>query len=527
MFQITLLSVATVIFLIWTWLKTRLNYWRRLGVKTPPYSLLFGNIKTLALRQESFARHQQAMYELSKSQRLSYAGYYLLWTPMFLPVDNDIIKSIMQVDFEHFIDRGMYSNEKVDPLSSHLFSLEGKKWKLLRNKLSPTFTSGKMKMMYETIVNCTPGLLDAMDKELVHAVDIKEIFARFTTDVIGTCAFGLSCDSMRNPNSEFRIKGKEIFKSGILENLKQMMSYIMPEFSKLLGFKIVPEDVSKFFMEIVKDTVAYREKHNTYRKDFMNLLIQLKNKGKLVDDQKLMEQNITDSQNKITMEEIAAQAFIFFEAGFETSSTTMTFCFYELAKNKSIQDRVRKEIRDVSSKYNGEVTYDAIMDMNYLDQVLNETLRKYPPLPCLHRKCNKTYKVPGADLILEKGMRVTIPVIGIHHDPDYYPDPGKFDPDRFTEENKRNRKQFTFLPFGDGPRICIGARFGIMQAKIGLIAVLLNYEVSINAKTVEPLTFEPESFILTTKGGLWLNVEKLSSEKIFLMKQEEYTEISG
>ena len=96
------------------------------------------------------------------------------------------------------------------------------------------------------------------------------------------------------------------------------------------------------------------------------------------------------------------------------------------------------------------------MGLQYLDKVVNETLRKYPTIGFLPRICTETYKVPDTDLVLEKGTRVIIPVYGIHHDPDYYPDPEIFDPERFNDENKAKRPNYTFLPFGEGPRICIG-----------------------------------------------------------------------
>jgi cytochrome P450 family 6 len=85
-----------------------------------------------------------------------------------------------------------------------------------------------------------------------------------------------------------------------------------------------------------------------------------------------------------------------------------------------------------------------------------ETLRKYPPVPFLTRECTKGYTIPGTDVTLEKGMLVVIPVLGIHKDPKYYPNPEKFDPDRFRVEAKSKRHHFTYLPFGEGPRVCIG-----------------------------------------------------------------------
>lgn len=96
------------------------------------------------------------------------------------------------------------------------------------------------------------------------------------------------------------------------------------------------------------------------------------------------------------------------------------------------------------------------MDMTYLDQVFSETLRKYPPVPVLTRQCNKEYKVHKTNIIIEKGVDVYISILGIHNDPEFYPNPSIFDPERFSEESKQTRPGFTWLPFGEGPRICIG-----------------------------------------------------------------------
>jgi cytochrome P450 family 6 len=92
--------------------------------------------------------------------------------------------------------------------------------------------------------------------------------------------------------------------------------------------------------------------------------------------------------------------------------------------------------------------------------VFTETLRKYPPLPFLDRKCCSDYELPAANGIgtikLPAGTGVYIPVLALHYDPTYFPEPEKFNPDRFTEENKRSRPKYTYLPFGEGPRMCLG-----------------------------------------------------------------------
>lgn len=122
-------------------------------------------------------------------------------------------------------------------------------------------------------------------------------------------------------------------------------------------------------MKVVTETVDYREKNNIDRNDFMDLLIKLKNNG-------------TDESGlgALTLNEIAAQAFIFILAGFETSSTTMAFCLYELAVNPDIQDRARQEIRKVIKRHGGQFTYEAMIEMHYLDQIINGSLINFSKL---------------------------------------------------------------------------------------------------------------------------------------------------
>lgn len=101
------------------------------------------------------------------------------------------------------------------------------------------------------------------------------------------------------------------------------------------------------------------------------------------------------------------------------------------------------------------------MSLSYLDMVLFEVMRIYPPIEYLQRVTTKTYKVPNSDLIIEKGTPIFISLRGLHYDPQYFPDPNKFDPERFNEENKRNRPSFVHLPFGEGPHECIGKKINL------------------------------------------------------------------
>ncbi|RZB39764.1 p450 domain containing protein [Asbolus verrucosus] len=285
--------------------------------------------------------------------------------------------------------------------------------------------------------------------------------------------------------------------------VKLMFGSNFPKLAKSLRMVTTPKDISEFFIKLVKDTINYREENNYTRKDFIQLLIDLKN-NKITEEEGYQHDGKT-----LTIEEIAAQSFVFFIAGFETSSATMTFALYELARRQDLQQKVRDEIEAVLAKYQGKITYEAIQDMKYMDQVINETLRKYPPIPLLTRKCVKDYKVPGEDLVIEKGTTVAISVLGIHYDEEYYPDPEKFDPERFNEENKSSRHTYAHIPFGEGPRMCIGMRFGLMQSKVGLTALLRKYKFTVNNKTKEPLNMKVRSLVLAVEGEIWLDAHEI------------------
>jgi cytochrome P450 family 6 len=431
-------------------------------------------------------------------------GFFNTFEPKIIPLDLNLIKDILVKDFNNFVDRGVYYNEEADPLSANLFAIEGEKWRFLRNKLSPTFTSGKMKMMFHTIADKGTELINAIERESVNGpMEAKNLSVRFTSDVIANCAFGLECGGLKNGNSD-PMKIAEIIFS--FRGLKMIYFFFIESFkgtARKLGLRLFPKDIEQFFMKIIQDTINLRKNEKLERKDFMNMLIQLMEKGNIDD-----EVGGSDTR-KITFKELAAQAFIFFFAGFETTSTTMSFMLYELAYNQDIQDKVRKEIQDVVKKHNGEITYDAIQEMTYLRQTFDETLRKYPPAGFLFRIAVDDYKVRNSNHIIEKGSSVIVPAYSIHHDPEIYPNPDRFDPDRFTQEEIEKRHNYAYLPFGEGNRNCIGVRFAILETKFAFAKILSEYKITLNSKTDQPLKLNPDTTVLEALSGIWINFEKL------------------
>lgn len=141
--------------------------------------------------------------------------------------------------------------------------------------------------------------------------------------------------------------------------------------------------------------------------------------------------------------------------GFETSSSTMFYCLYELAKNPDVQKKVHEELDKVYKTVGSDgVTYETMSDLKYLECCIDETLRKYPIAPTLMRESTKEYTISGTDLVLPKGTSIFLPLLGIQRDPDIYENPLQFKPERFlnSPNGEGNSKGAFYLPFGDGPR---------------------------------------------------------------------------
>ncbi|CAD7079496.1 unnamed protein product [Hermetia illucens] len=492
-----LISIVSVIFI---YFRKKYSYWRDRGANYVEPTIPLGNLQ---FRRAHFKDFIVDIYQ--HKNETPFIGAYILAKPLVIATSLDFIQNILVKDFSNFHERGGYYNEVDDPLSAHMFAVDGEKWKFLRTKLSPTFTSGKMKFMFSTVVevaNRFNATLAEIVKPTGSELELLDLLARFTTDVIGSCAFGIECNSLKDPNSEFRYYGRKLFKDPKFSTALLLLILQYPDLARKLHVKLLQKDVSDFFLSTVRKTIDYREKNNVKRNDFMNFLIQMKN-GQSIDDES------SNQMRKLTIEEIAAQAFLFFAAGFETSSTTMAYSLYELALNPEIQEKARQEVKDVLAKHEGKLTYESVQEMTYIDQIISEALRKYPPVVFLNRKAARDYQIPNTKTIIEKGMEIMMPVYCIHHDPEIYPNPEVFDPDRFTPEQIRNRHPMSFLGFGDGPRNCVGLRFGRMQTRIGLITLLNNYRFRPSPKTAVPLMFDRNMAILTPKGGMHLAIEKI------------------
>lgn len=353
------------------YVKYAYTYWSKRGVPSQPTEFPFGNFKKSFKQILSPAEQMQEIYVSSNEPFL---GVYGFLRPILFLRDPEIIRNVLVRDFQHFQDHGLFHDESIDPLLGNLFHSSGAKWRNLRVKLSPTFTSGKLKAMFSTLVESGGPLQEYIAKSVKNSelVDVRELSARYATNIIASVAFGVDINSIDNPDTEFRHYGRKVFAPTLKNGIRGFFAFISPAFMKFFRIRVFDKDVYEFLQSMVRQNLEYREKSGVVRKDFFQLLVQLRNTGNVqLDDQ--WETVITnDEQGKsLSLDEVTAQAFVFWLAGFETSSTTMSFCLYEIAKNPRIQQKLQAEIDEVLARNKDQVTYDSVGEMKYLESCID------------------------------------------------------------------------------------------------------------------------------------------------------------
>ncbi|XP_065055855.1 cytochrome P450 3A19-like [Rhopilema esculentum] len=373
-----------------------------------------------------------------------------------------------------------------------LTAVKGQRWKDIRSIMTPNFTSGKLKGMMYIMNEAGDTLLKKIEKaaEEKQAVDIHEWQQSVTIEVILSAAFGTLSEAQTNPNDIVTSYAKDAMSPRPWPNIALMVPIIGKKLCKAItisrwGFNWGP--IIDIAGKILKQR---REGEGEARKDML--------------------QNILNSQHpdkkghKLTENEVIAEMVLFLLAGYDTSSNTLGLTCYHLALYPEIQERVYEEITRICESKD-TATYDEIKEMVYLEAFVSETLRLYPPGFFVTRTVEKSCIINGVHF--KKDMAVLIPTYALHRDEKYWPEPNAFKPERFLPENKESINQFAYLPFGNGPRTCIGMRFAQMEIKTILVRMLQKFRMLRGPETPVPLKMQPRA-VLSPAEPVWIRFEK-------------------
>jgi len=304
--------VVCVLAAVYVYFKKSFTYWKKRNVPYVEPTFPAGNFADALFLRKTIGQVHQSSYR--KLEGKKYGGIYSFTEPRFLLRDPDIIKTILVKDFHSFHDHGLFRDEDLEPLSGHLFLIGGSRWKNLRAKLTPTFTSGKMKMMFQTFIECGQELGSILEKSASNEeiIEIKDIMARYSTDIISSCAFGIQCNCLKNPDAEFRQWGRKFFAPSLRNATTAFLNETIPNLMGLLKVTPIDPKIARYFQSMVEDTVNYRERNNVTRNDFLQLLIQIKNKVKFDDENEIPEMNGSGTlEDKIDEDGMYAKFFLF------------------------------------------------------------------------------------------------------------------------------------------------------------------------------------------------------------------------
>uniref|UniRef100_A0A8D8C5B5 Probable cytochrome P450 9f2 n=2 Tax=Culex pipiens TaxID=7175 RepID=A0A8D8C5B5_CULPI len=523
-------AVFAIILLVYHYIAKKYEYFLPKPIPCIKPSFLLGSSGPMMLRQKDIISHVQWLYNQFPDFKVT--GFYDLTTPIFMLRNPDVIKKIGVKDFDYFTDHtptmAGASEKEVNGdqlFANSLFALRGQKWRDMRATLSPAFTGSKMRHMFELVAASAKSTAEYFKSEAKAGkrleYEMKDTLSRFSNDVIATVAFGIQVDSMRKRENDFYVKGKQMVNfQSIVVLLKFLLIRTVPSLAQKLKIDFIDKDLAAYFKTMITDNMKQRDAHGIIRNDMIHMLMEVR-KGALKHQKEekdtkdagfaTVEESTVGKSNHSrvwTENELIAQCFLFFLAGFETVSIAMTFLAYELTVNPDVQNRLYAEILDTEQALGGKpLTYEDLQKMEYMDMVVSEGLRKWPPAVVSDRFCNKDYLFDdgeGTRFVIDKGQTVWIPTIAIHNDPKYYPNPDKFDPERFNEQNRPNINLGAYLPFGIGPRNCIGSRLALMEVKCIIYCLLKDFCLEPSEKTEIPLKMSKNLFALQAENGVWL-----------------------
>ena len=447
-------------------------------------------------------------------------GYFHGSKPVLSVGDPVLLKKILVKDFNIFTDRNNPPHNQT--LKTTMFFLPGQEWKRVRNICSPAFTSLKIKNGLNLMKNCLDSVMNNLQESTQtesKEVDCKKLFGAFTLDVIASSAFGTNIDTHKDPDNLFAKNLKGFF---TISFWRMIILLSLPKVAAYFDITFTSPKSMQFFEAVVTKIIQDRKQNPGNYSDLLQQLMDAEYDSKRVADDISLDtdkkseqtnnrsnetlikrqesQEMSAVDKKLTEFEIFCQSFIFLLAGYETTANLLTHAVYSLALHPEYQERLHKEILSIGgTNISKQLEYEELQKMPFLEGVLYETLRLYSPLFRLDRTAQKDYFDSETGIKIPKGTAISIPIHAIHRDPDFYPDPETFNPERFLPENKGSLVQYTWLPFGSGPRNCIGMRFALLEAKLALAEMVRKYQFFRTDNTDVPLQHPTFQAIFSAK----------------------------
>ncbi|KAH8310770.1 hypothetical protein KR044_002987, partial [Drosophila immigrans] len=504
MVLMTFVLLGLLVALGYRFLTWNFGYWRKRKVPGPSPKPLTGNYPNMYTMKRHPLYDMNEVYSKYK-QDYDMVGIFLGRSPQLLVLSPELAHRVFVTDFKSFHDNelGNVVDEKSDYiLANNMFTMKGEEWKQRRADITPGLTMSRIKTVYPVTHQVCGKLNEYIRKQIrlgtPGGVNGKDLSLCFTTEMVTDCVLGLSAQSFTDNPTPIMDKIKHLFDQSWVFVINTVIYSLFPAIRHIRRLRFIPEHVEKFFVSLMQSAIDARQQQlaagNQFeRVDFLDYILQLAKK------------------HNLNTRQLTACTMTFLIDGFDTTASVLAHALLFLGRDPNIQQRLREEIK-ANLNSQGFVDFEKLHDLPFMDACLQETIRHFPPLAASNKLCTQRLEIPnrnGPPVTIEPGTVVVVPHACFMKDADYFPEPDSFQPDRFMEPNaaKAYRDRGVFMPFGDGPRICIGMRFALTQVKSAIVEILSNFEVKINPKTRKDNLFDPFGIVTKLQGDIWLDFE--------------------
>ncbi|KAH8321229.1 hypothetical protein KR059_004169 [Drosophila kikkawai] len=466
------------------------SHWRRRGFPSEKAGISWSFLHQ-AYRREF--RHVEAICEAYQSGRERLLGIYCFFRPVLLVRSVELAQTILQQSNGHF-------NElKWDYVKGY------RRFNLLE-KLAPMFGSKRLNEMFGQVQKVGDHLVQhLMDLEQAQGgvleMDLQQILRVYSINIIGNLIYGLDINNFEQKD--------HIFTSYLKQSQIPIKSFTLGRLPQKSSFTYRLRD-------LIKQSVELREDHGLIRKDILQLLVRFRNGNELSGDKWQLEMN-NDQEKFVSIKRLAKVAEDLLKISLDAVASTITLTLFEILQEPLIVEKLQAEIKELSIE-NGQLKFEQLEGLKYMDMCLKETVRKYPPLPIIERVCRKRYSLPNSKYTIDEGKTLMIPLLAIHRDEKYFSEPLKYKPIRFLHSSKmednldqcpEKSKNHAFIGFGMGGAQCVGQNFAKLVIKVALIKLLHNFHLELDANLAEAMevTHQPAPFI-HTKDGLKVRLKR-------------------
>ena len=396
--------------------------------------------------------------------------------------DADLIKEILKGSTTTFNKKSKFYQRFINIARNGLITSEGKHWNKQRRLLNPFFTQRSLKIIFSDIVKSNDQLNARWNENYLNGepFDISQEIFRLALNVVGRSLFGRELGDQQQKISAWT----DVF-------LEYLIKIPLPIISELwfpspinLRMKKALSELEEFCRVIIQERREDTREHD----DFLQELIDAKDE---------------DSNKQMSEQELIEEIISFLLAGHETTAHAITWTLYHLSQNPETLKKARAEIESVMK--NGEISFEQLSEMPYINAIIKEVLRLNPTVWVITRAASEDLTLGNATI--KKGEMVLFSPYTLHRNPEYWQDPERFNPERFLSEEDKERHRFSYIPFGGGPRICIGNNFAMIEMIYTICNIINHYNIEVvNPETVEPLPL----LTLQVKDGMQVKISTRS-----------------